>query len=98
MIKLSVDVKADTWTPLSRRLRAQLRALPLEAYNVFLANTPYRTGNAINRTRLTNRSIIEANYPYAQRLDQGYSRQSPKGMTRPTERFVRAQVKKITGV
>jgi hypothetical protein len=67
------------------------KTLPREAYDVFRANTPIRTGNARSRTRLTG-STIEANYPYAERLDDGYSNQRPRGMTEPTEKFLEKRV------
>jgi len=55
------------------------------AYDYFVKVTPYRTGNARNSTHILgdNRTIL-ADYPYAKRLDTGWSRQAPKGMTEPT--------------
>ena len=58
-----------------------------EAYKVFRANTPVRSGNARRNTNLYQDSI-EANYAYAQRLDGGYSKQSPRGMTKPTDDYI----------
>ena len=66
------------------------------AYPVFVANTPIRTGNARRRT-VKGTDEIDANYPYAQRLDNGWSRQSPQGMTKPTIAAVQAYVKKTLG-
>ena len=67
------------------------------AYKFFVNNTPYKTGNAQRNTDLVDH-VIEANYPYAKRLDEGYSRQAPRGMTKPTlkeiERLVRQEIKK----
>ena len=96
MIKLSVDVTSDTWTPYSKQIRRQLQALPQKALKVFTDNTPIRTGNARRNTSLTN-EVIRANYAYADKLDRGASRQSPQGMVKPTEQFVRNEVKRITG-
>ena len=64
-----------------------------EAYEYFRDITPVRTGNARNRTRL-QRDEIQANYAYAQRLDDGWSRQAPRGMTAPTEKFIRDYINK----
>jgi hypothetical protein len=61
--------------------------LAAEAYKVFRATTPIRSGNARSNTRLSQNDI-EANYPYAQRLDHGYSRQAPRGMTQPTDEYI----------
>lgn len=98
MIQLDVKVTSDTWTPLSRRIRRQLAQLPQLALNTFKNNTPIKTGYARSNTRLINNSVITANYAYAETLDRGYSNQSPRGMTKPTEEFVRTSVKKIIGV
>jgi hypothetical protein len=59
-----------------------------EAYEYFRDITPVRTGNAQRRTRLSG-DEIRADYAYAQRLDDGWSQQAPRGMTEPTERFIR---------
>lgn len=64
-----------------------------EAYDHFKKVTPYRTGNARRNTKLQG-DEIQAQYPYAARLDQGYSPQAPQGMTRPTEQFIQEYIKK----
>jgi len=97
MIKVEIQISRDTFTDLSRRIRSELANIPKEALPVFVANTPIRTGNARNRTSLQGNTIL-ANYAYAGRLDQGYSRQSPQGMVKPTVDFIQQRVKKITGV
>lgn len=76
------------------KIQQKLDNLPKEAHQEFVKNTPIRTGNARRKTKL-NKDTIEANYPYAQRLDEGYSKQSPKGMTKPTEDFIKKRVKQI---
>lgn len=48
--------------------------------------TPKRSGNARRRTRVTPRQI-QARYPYAARLDSGYSDQAPRGMTEPAWQY-----------
>ena len=66
-----------------------------EAYKYFRAITPIKTGNARRNTHLFQ-DTIEADYPYAQRLDNGYSKQAPSGMTRPTDRFIQNYIKKVS--
>ena len=66
------------------------------AYPVFVDATPERTGNAKRNTNLKNRSI-NANYPYAQRLDDGWSRQKPNGMTKPTAKWFADYIKSLGG-
>ena len=72
------------------------QTLPREAYDEFRANTPVRSGNAFRRTTLRG-STIDANYPYAQRLDDGYSQLKPQGMTGPTEKFLQKRITELTG-
>jgi len=67
--------------------------LAKEAYTYFVKETPIRTGNARRSTRLQGNEI-QADYPYAQRLDAGYSPQAPFGMTKPTEKFIQEYIKK----
>jgi hypothetical protein len=67
--------------------------LAREAYDYFRRETPVRSGNARSRTRLQGNEI-QADYPYAQRLDEGYSSQSPQGMTKPTDKFIQEYIKK----
>jgi hypothetical protein len=66
------------------------------AFPTFYANTPVRTGNARRRTSV-NRGEIQANYPYAQRLDNGWSKQRPDGMTKPTVKFIQDYLKRNLG-
>jgi expansin (peptidoglycan-binding protein) len=73
-----------------------LKNLPQEAYNYFVAQTPVKTGNARRSTDLRGNTIV-ADYAYAQRLDTGWSKQAPKGMTQPTERFIDREINKKIG-
>lgn len=57
----------------------------------------YRPGNARRKTVLRGNEI-QANYPYAQRLEEGWSSQAPDGMTEPTIESIRDYVYKKTGV
>lgn len=81
---------------------SELKKLPQniidQAYDYFVKATPIRSGNARNNTKLQKTSIV-ADYVYAERLDNGYSKQAPRGMTEPTEKKLQqlldAEVKKI---
>jgi len=62
-----------------------------EGYDYFKSITPIRSGNARSKTVLkkgkqfdTRSNKIHAKYPYAGRLDEGWSKQARKGMTDPT--------------
>lgn len=86
---------------------AELPGYVLEGgYDHFKSITPVRSGNARNNTKLkkgkqfdTRSNKIQAKYPYAGRLDEGWSKQATKGMTGPTsdkmddlaEQFIRKE-------
>ncbi len=64
-----------------------------EGYQFFKRQTPIKTGNA-RRNTVKRQNEIEANYAYARRLDQGYSKQAPDGMTQPTIKHIQDMIKK----
>ena len=65
-----------------------------EAADYFRDVTPFKTGNAKNNTYLGG-NVIRAAYPYAGRLDEGSSRQAPKGMVEPTIEFIDKRLKEL---
>lgn len=67
------------------------------AYKTFKDKTPIRSGNARNKTKLRG-NTIDANYPYAQRLEEGYSKQAKNGMTEPTINNIRNYVYATLGI
>lgn len=95
-MSIKFTVTENTLPAATRRIQRQLNKLPDEAYDVFYKETPIRTGNARSKTRLRG-NTIDANYPYAQRLDDGYSRQSPRGMILPTMQYLRKRLRQIIG-
>ena len=84
----------DKITPSVDRIVKNLANLPKLAYAEFVKNTPVNRGNARRNTRLQGKEIVAA-YPYARRLDEGYSKQSPQGMSKPTEAYVKRETDKI---
>lgn len=96
MIKMDVKFNARTTLDKLKTVRQQVQQIPQDAYNYFVSITPIDTGNARRSTRLQGKTI-EANYAYAQRLDEGYSKQAKDGMSKPTEKFIRNRIKQITG-
>jgi hypothetical protein len=90
-----VTIVNNTIGPSLRKIKAQLNELPEDAYKVFVQETPIRSGNARRNTKLRNNKTIVANYNYAKKLDEGASKQSPDGMTKPMEEFIRKQLGKI---
>jgi len=82
---------------IDKRINQLNRALPKlveHGYKVFKAETPIDTGNARRNTKRV-RNQIRGDYPYANRLNNGWSKQSPDGMTTPTIESIRKEVKKI---
>jgi hypothetical protein len=68
------------------------------AHITWVQYTPKDTGNARRKTRLNNNEI-HANYAYATRLDQGWSKQfQGQGMSAPTlkalQKYVQNNMKK----
>lgn len=90
--KITIDNKL---TPRTKRERKQLDELPEEVYKHFKAHTPIRTGRARRSTTLEKENVIFANYPYAQRLEDGYSRQAPDGMIKPAEAYFKKRLDQI---
>ena len=60
-------------------------------------NTPIRSGNARRNTKRRGDTKIVANYGYAGRLDDGWSRQAPDGFTDPTIDFIEDEVSRQVG-
>ena len=77
-----------------KKIQNKLDKVPDEAHKVFVVNTPIRSGNARRKTTI-QKDTIKANYPYAKRLDEGYSKQAPDGMVKPTVEFIRNRIKQI---
>lgn len=70
------------------QIEERFDTLPKKAFLHWRKVTPKRTGNARRKTSL-KKNVIMAKYPYAERLDNGYSRQAPKGMFEPTVKFIK---------
>lgn len=60
----------------------------------FKNKTPVRSGNARSRTQTVDKRI-GANYGYAGRLDEGWSKQAPQGMSDPTIDYFEKQIDNI---
>ena len=82
---MSVSIKVNTkeFSDLVRLATQDINKVRDDAFDFFHDLTPYRTGNAKNNTYLSGKSI-QASYSYAGKLDEGYSRQAPQGMSGPT--------------
>lgn len=94
-MKFKLRTARDTMSPDIQRLQRVYKELPKEALDAWVKNTPKDSGNARRKTKLEGNDIV-ANYPYAERLDKGYSKQARNGMSKPTmeaiERYLRLKV------
>ena len=104
---IQFDIKFNASTTLNKlkTVRAQLAALPSDAYQYFKNITPVDTGHARRSTSLQGKTI-HAKYDYAEVLDKGRhmtsrgvrgSKQAPRGMSKPTEQYIKNRVRQITG-
>jgi|TARA_B110000285_G_C14844839_1_gene477094 hypothetical protein len=93
---MKLRLKTSKIGPHLNKKNKRLRTIPKEAYDVFKEATPVRSGNARRKTRLQG-TVIKADYPYAQRLDDGWSRQAPQGMVDPTIKFIKSKIAEILG-
>lgn len=84
---MALKKTSDRMSPSLSKIQRQLANVPARTYNFFVSVTPKDTGNARNKTILRG-STIQAKYPYARRLDQGWSPQAKQGMVKPTVKFL----------
>jgi hypothetical protein len=91
----NVKIRRDLLTPNLKKIQKDLQQLPQVVYQQFVSLTPRKTGNARSRTRLVNNRKIQAQYAYATRLDRGWSKQAPQGMTKPTKEFMKQRIRQI---
>lgn len=91
------EVKLDIRDFITRDLQKKIDDLdkvPRQTYEYWVDITPIRSGRAKRSTRLRG-DEIQAQYPYAERLDSGYSRQAPRGMSEPTQKFLKRLTDRI---
>jgi hypothetical protein len=93
---MRLRLKTNRIRPNLQRKNKELQGIAKEAHDKFVAETPIRTGNARRKTRLQGKTI-KADYAYAQRLDEGWSKQSPDGMSKPTIEFIKDRIDEILG-
>lgn len=94
-LKFELKIKDNITSSISK-IQKKLDKLPEEAFKFFKDITPVKSGNARKKTTFNKaKEEIKAAYPYAQRLDEGLSKQAPKGMAKPTEDFIAKRSKQI---
>lgn len=91
---MTVQKTKDTLSLSLDKMQQNIKNLAQDAHKFWVGVTPIRTGNARRRTRL-NGDTITADYPYAVPLDDGRSKQAPKGMSQPTEKYIQQRMRAI---
>ncbi len=96
MAKVTFTVKdGDVLDMFNENIRNLTPQVLDDTYKFFVKTTPIRSGNARRNTTLDKQNkVIEADYPYAGRLNTGWSKQAPDGMVEPTIEYMRRSVSK----
>ena len=95
-MKLTVTGVNTDINNLEKELEKLVKDVANDTYAFAKANTPVRSGNARkNWTEKTSKSNFEVknNVPYIERLDKGYSRKAPNGITMPTISQIKGKYK-----
>jgi len=89
-------VKVDTKevTAMLKELESMGPDVMEESGKFFVSKTPIRSGNA-RKSTTTKDTTIKAEYGYAARLDEGWSKQAPRGMSDDTIKDIDKQVNKL---
>lgn len=78
-------------TGIEKDIAQQVRLIANDLFRTLERYTPKRSGRARSNWRLRGKDTsyrATNTTPYIQRLEKGYSKQSPKGMVRPAIREV----------
>ena len=78
-----MKVNDDIFERRMRKLDKLPKDVLREALPKMRSNTPKDKGYARSQTKLVGNKL-KADYPYADRLNKGHSKQAPKGFTDPT--------------
>lgn len=87
MARVEITGLSVTLKHLETTIQGIIDDVEYTVYKTARANTPVLTGNAKRnwkREKEPKGFTVENRVPYIERLDRGYSRKKPKGMTGPT--------------
>lgn len=92
MLRVTITNANKVATGLSKDVDQIVRQVSQELLKQLQRFTPVRSGRAkrgyrLNKRKKYNYEVVNR-VPYIERLDEGYSKQSPNGMTRPAIRAV----------
>lgn len=83
---MPITVDSREFNNLLDRAMREVKLSWTDTGNYFHRITPRDTGNARRNTRLKDKQIL-ADYGYAGKLDEGWSKQAPIGMSDPSIDF-----------
>jgi hypothetical protein len=102
MAKASVKVSKRDMIKLQKQINKAIDISTEDTYEFFKQKTPVKGGNARRNTKYKEKgtkTTIIGDYPYSGILDDGYSKQAPRGMTKPSlnelEKVISKQFRKI---
>lgn len=91
---ITTNVKfTDNISKVVSDLKQEAKDLPKVSLEKFRSLTPIKTGNARRNTALQGSKIIGA-YNYSGKLDEGTSKQAPKGMVQPFDQWFKSYTEK----
>lgn len=93
MLKLSIQLDSNrVIAGINKDLDQTVRLVSRDLFTTVKSKTPIRSGRAKRgwtlKQKKPRRYEIANKVPYIERLDNGYSKQAPNGMTRPAIREV----------
>ena len=87
MAKMSLKINQRDMVKLQKQIDKAVDVSTEDTFDFFKNKTPVKGGNARRNTKYKERgtkAVITGDYAYSGRLDAGYSKQAPKGMTKPS--------------
>jgi hypothetical protein len=80
----------------TQAIQRKLDDLPKEFLPVVRKNTPIDTGNARRNTIIKDSTTIRSDYPYAERLENNWSKQTRgQGFIKPSLRWLNQRIRQI---
>jgi len=95
---MSINFDDREFKKLAQDLKDMPQQVMAAAGPVMKSKTPIRSGNARGKTNYrSGTTTVLADYDYADRLDNGWSRQAPQGFTDPTIDFIEREIDRQIG-
>ena len=98
MAKVKLEINKKDLRDLQKDIDSAIDKATEDTYDFYKKTTPIRGGNARRNTRYKDndrKAVITGDYAYAGRLDEGYSKQAPKGMGKPSLPYLKRILAKL---